>query len=291
MAARLLRYVCIVFFVVTTAGCGIVVLTPGECRNEAPMLDARKFFPSTPAPQSAPPPGPTKSMFLTAWGPPDRIEWAAGDCEIWVYDGKLWCGVIPIFVLPVPFVLPVCDGFDRVEFKGDTARVLHIRRIVTAGFFGAPGGAAAGVDAACRNPIPVPLRERIRPGRSASLSVTVDTPAHLEDEDFREVSGLVRDRLMAELAQSGIFAEVRPAPESADYWLEVVVMTARIRRRAFFSFETENRVVLQVQVTLPETGQRIGDFEIDQHSESVTTGLAYVVQRSVEEIIRVLKDE
>lgn len=228
---------------------------------------------------------------MKAWGRPDRIEWAAGDCEIWVYDEKLWCGVIPIFVLPAPFLFPVCDGFERVEFKGDTARVLHIRRIVIAGFFGSPGGAAAGVDTACRNPIPVPLRERIRSGRSASLSVTVDTPAHLEDEDFREVSGLIRDRLVAELAQSGIFAEVRPAPASADYRLEVVVTTARIRRREFFSFETENRVVLQVQVTLPETGQRIGDFEIDQHSEYVNAGLSYVVLRSVEEIIRVLKDE
>lgn len=290
MDSRLLRCVCVVSFILATAGCGMVVLTPGECRNEAPTLDARKFFPTSSAIQSTQPPWPTKSMFSRAWGRPDRIEWAAEDCEIWVYDEKLWCGVVPIFVLPVPLVFPACDGFDRVEFRGDTARVLHIRRIVTAGFFGAPGGGAVGADPACRNPIPVPLRERIRSGQSVSLSVLVDTPEHQQDEDYRELSGLVRDRLMSELPGSRIFAEVRPAPESADYRLDVVVTTARIRRRVI-SFAAESRVVLQVQLTVPETGQQIGDFEIDQHSEYVTTGLSYVVRRSVEEIIRVLKDE
>jgi hypothetical protein len=46
-----------------------------------------------------------------------------------------------------------------------------------------------------------------------------------------------------------------------------------------------------VQSTIPETHQRIGDFEIDQHSRYGTTGLSHVVRRSVEEIVRVLKDE
>jgi hypothetical protein len=80
------------------------------------------------------------------------------------------------------------------------------------------------------------------------------------------------------------------APESADYRLDVVVTTAQIRHK-MFSFVPDDRVVLQVQLTFRETGQRIGEFEIHQRSEYVTTGLSYVVRRSVEEIIRVLKDE
>jgi hypothetical protein len=286
MPARLLRFVCSVFLVLGTAGCGIAFVYPGECRNEAPTPDARNYF-GVADDGSAQPPWPTKSVFLKAWGQPDRIERVSDGCETWVYEKNLWCGVVPIFILPVPLVLPVCDGFDRIEFRGDTARLLHTRRILMAGGI-FPGG--GGVDPACRNPIPIPLRERIQSGRSVSLSVSIDTPEHREGKDYRELSGLVRDRLMPELAQSGIFTEILPAPESADYRLDVVVTTAQIRRRVF-SFVPDNRVVLQVQLTFRETGQRIGEFEIHQRSEYVTTGLSYVVRRSVEEIIRVLKDD
>ena len=217
------------------------------------------------------------SLTTENWGRPDRIEWAAEDCEIWVYDRTLWCGPIPIFLAPLPLVLPVCDGFDRIEFRGDTARVLHTRRSLLGGFFGGPGGGGAGVDPACRNPIPIPLRERIQPGRTVSLSVSIDTPEDQEARDYQEVSSLVRDDLVPALAQTGIFTEVRSAPESADYRLEVVVTTAEIRRK-LFSWIEENHVVLKVQLSLPESGQRIGDFEIDRRSAYWRAGADEVVR-------------
>ncbi len=152
MRVQLLRFVCIVLLVMGTAGCAIFVLFPEECRNEAPTLDAQRGFHIFRTTESARPPWPTRQEFLDTWGRPDRIEYSSEDTEIWIYDRTLWCGVIPIYMLPAPLVFPVCDGFERVEFRGDRARVLHVRKTSVLGI----GETGIGVDEACRNQIPIP---------------------------------------------------------------------------------------------------------------------------------------
>jgi hypothetical protein len=63
-------------------------------------------------------------------------------------------GVIPILIaLPVPLILPVCDGFDRIEFHGNEAKNLHRRHIVESGFY-VEESAVAKTDPACRFPLP-----------------------------------------------------------------------------------------------------------------------------------------
>jgi hypothetical protein len=64
------------------------------------------------------------------------------------------CGVIPAFVIAVPVPLPVCDGFERIEFEDDHAMCLHRRRIVRFGFIGTIGGGTSFNDPVCRHPLP-----------------------------------------------------------------------------------------------------------------------------------------
>ena len=62
--------------------------------------------------------------------------------------------MIPIlFLLPVPLILPVCDGFDRIEFQGNEAKRLHTRHIVKTGFIFYTDFEAVS-DLACRFPLP-----------------------------------------------------------------------------------------------------------------------------------------
>jgi hypothetical protein len=103
----------------------------------------------------------TKAEFLKDWGKPDEIISSSESVETWIYNRKLWCGVMPVLILPVPLIFPVCDGFDRVEFKDNKATRLHTRSIVFGGGillvvpFGGGGALGRGVkDAACRFPLP-----------------------------------------------------------------------------------------------------------------------------------------
>ncbi len=120
------------FIVLTTSGCsalGLFTALPAECENETPTTLARisyiewqkKFSPDT---------HPTKADFLKAWGKPDMITATSDNSEIWIYKRHLWCGG---FFIIVPIGLPVCDGFERVEFQGDNAKRMHIRRTVIHG--------------------------------------------------------------------------------------------------------------------------------------------------------------
>ena len=62
--------------------------------------------------------------------------------------------MIPVLFLPVPLILPLCDGFDRIEFQGNETKSLHTRHTVLAGLVLAPGSATGGTDPACRFPPP-----------------------------------------------------------------------------------------------------------------------------------------
>jgi hypothetical protein len=162
---RRIRVLCLILFVaVAQSGCGLILTIPRECKNETPFTGIHDFFLKTPRPErrilnivipAIPHPGmSTKTDFLKDWGEPDEIISTSEDLQTWVYNKKLWCGVIPVLILPVPLILPVCDGFDRIDFKGSVATCLHTRSITYSGiiiFFSAGSGWA---EPACRIPLP-----------------------------------------------------------------------------------------------------------------------------------------
>ena len=118
------------------SGCGAMVVYPSENTNGNPTTghtatrefwihSTKKFLPEGKQ---------DKSGFMADWGSPDEIVKTNESGEEWVYQKKLWCGVVPVvYFLPVPLVLPVCNGFDRVEFEGDRAIFLKSRRSKMAG--------------------------------------------------------------------------------------------------------------------------------------------------------------
>jgi hypothetical protein len=60
------------------------------------------------------------------------------------YTTKETSGVVPVLMLPVPIILPVCNGFDRIEFRGNEATSLHSKDGSGYGFAGMlMGGAGA----------------------------------------------------------------------------------------------------------------------------------------------------
>lgn len=172
MCRRILVLCCVFFVAITQSGCiGLIVNTPGECKNETPFTRVHDIFWGRPpqfklslssnhvASKVQTPKRSTKAEFLKDWGKPDEIISSSGNVETWIYNKKLWCGVMPVVILPVPLILPVCDGFDRIEFKDNEARRLHTRSIVWGGGIllltpvGVAGG-SGGRDPACRFPLP-----------------------------------------------------------------------------------------------------------------------------------------
>jgi hypothetical protein len=120
-------------------------------QERTPLTDIHDIFWTKPQSKEAPPKGSTKAEFLKDWGKPDEIISASENEETWIYNRKLWGGLIPVILLPVPLILPVCDGFDRIEFQGNEAKRLHTRHTVTGGFVIPVAG---GSDPACRFPLP-----------------------------------------------------------------------------------------------------------------------------------------
>ena len=154
MCRRILVLCCIFLVAITQSGCfGLIVNTTAECKNETPYTGVHNIFWTTAQSKEASPKGSTKAEFLNDWGKPDEIISTSENEETWIYNRKLWCGVIPVLLLPVPLILPVCDGFDRIEFHGNEAKNLHTRHIVESGFY-VGGSAVAKTDPACRFPLP-----------------------------------------------------------------------------------------------------------------------------------------
>jgi hypothetical protein len=101
MCRRILVFCCIFFVAITQSGCfGLIRNTTAECKNETPFPDIHNtLWRESLPPQKVV----TKEAFLKDWGNPDEIISTSENEETWIYDRKLWCGVIPILiVLPVP---------------------------------------------------------------------------------------------------------------------------------------------------------------------------------------------
>jgi hypothetical protein len=132
---------CVLCVALTQAGCfGVIVMSPQDCDRSADSTSLPGAI-NTPT---------TKKEVREYWGKPDEIITVSENEEAWIYSKKdLWCGVIPVFILPVPITLPLCNGFDRIEFRGNEAARLHSKEEYGFGFFFGitpygPGGAVIG---------------------------------------------------------------------------------------------------------------------------------------------------
>jgi hypothetical protein len=153
MYMRILILCCVLLVALTQTGCiGLIINTPGDCVRETPYTGVHDLFWSKKSPPAR---TSTKEEFLIDWGKPDEIINDSENKETWVYNRKLWCGWIPVIILPIPLILPVCDGFDKITFKGSVATRLYTRGLAQDGFmavfFGGAGG-RVGDDSACRFP-------------------------------------------------------------------------------------------------------------------------------------------
>lgn len=132
MCGRILVLWCVFLAAITQSGCfGLMVMTTAECKTETPFTGVYDLFWTSPI-------GSTKAEFLKDWGKPDEIISTSENEETWIYNRKRWCGVMPVLLLPVPLILPVCDGFDRIEFQGNETKRLHTKRQVWGGGYIAP---------------------------------------------------------------------------------------------------------------------------------------------------------
>ncbi len=79
---------------------------------------------------------PSKEEFLVAWGEPNETIVHSEDEVTLVYQSSNeWCGGVAVWVVvPAPLMLPVCETFDRITFKGSKATHLHFKRLNAAGF-------------------------------------------------------------------------------------------------------------------------------------------------------------
>jgi uncharacterized protein YceK len=155
MQKSIVAIVCVAFLTLVLSGCGFIIFYPNECKNETPITSARDIFWSmdeipkvykTPIVYN-------KADFLEEWGKPNIINSKTENTETWLYQRKLWCGFVPILILPVPLLLPVCDGFERIEFQGNDAKNLHIRRLGAWVYLFFPPSHKAEPD--CRHPHPL----------------------------------------------------------------------------------------------------------------------------------------
>lgn len=71
------------------------------------------------------------------------------------------------------------------------------------------------------------MSQTITPGKSVALSVEI-IPAYRTNADCKEMQSRLRESLLSELLSEGIFNSVVPAPEPADYTLNVTITDARI---------------------------------------------------------------
>ena len=157
MQKSILAIVCVAFLTLVLSGCGFIIFYPNECKNETPITSARDIFWSmdeipkvykTPIVYN-------KADFLEEWGKPNIINSTTENTEIWVYERRLWCGFGPvIFLVPIPLLLPVCDGFERIEFQGNDAKNLHIRRLGVSVFLLIPIS-VFDAEPDCRHPHPL----------------------------------------------------------------------------------------------------------------------------------------
>ena len=123
------------------SGCfGGFALYPVECEADYPLMDyiyRKDIWGSLEGHEGMNPSGnpSNKDDFLREWGKPDEIATILPDKEMWAYNRSEYCGIVPIWGVPVPLVLPVCDAFDHITFRNDQAIHIHFRRMVNPGGF------------------------------------------------------------------------------------------------------------------------------------------------------------
>jgi hypothetical protein len=126
---RILILCCVLSVALTQTGCiGLSVQTPKECKIEAPSTNIHDSSDGPSGLNDANPIPSTKEEVREVWGKPDEIITVSENEETWVYNKTLWCGVWPIIILPIPFVLPVCSGFEQIGFRGNEAISIHSRQ-------------------------------------------------------------------------------------------------------------------------------------------------------------------
>jgi len=139
-----------VFLSVLMTGCfGYVSWLPLACDKETLTSDARAAEGHVILPSA----GPQKTDFLELWGEPDLIEKTSATTEIWTYKGKRWCGGIPVFFIPVPLLLPVCDSHEIIEFRGNVATGLETTEIAGRGVMFGINGLFHPTETACNYPL------------------------------------------------------------------------------------------------------------------------------------------
>jgi hypothetical protein len=272
----LLTLICAAFVVSSLSGCfGMASIQPGECETEAP-----KF--------------PNKAGYLKEKGAPSSTKTVSAGREVWVYEESVWCGVIPCWGICVPLMLPVCDGFERVLFKGDRAESVHTRvptghalilnALAIAGA-GGPGIAEFGTACIHRLSSTGPLGKKIDLGRTVALSIGIDTPQHQQDKEFQRVALRLRDVLAWDLVKEKppIFNEVVGETEPSDYGMEVTLTSATFP--GFFSRQC--KADMTVRITDNRTNQPLGSFEVYSKADKSKEGdsaLESVIENAVADI-------
>lgn len=127
----------VTFLTLLASGCvGYVHVSPTECSADLPIVDYvydkdnwgpinRNMMKIVKLP--------AKNDFIREWGEPDETIKVSDDETTLVYKRKIWCGSVPVYIIPAPFVLPACEGFDKITFKGDTATHIHFKRADASG--------------------------------------------------------------------------------------------------------------------------------------------------------------
>ncbi|HDR13974.1 MAG TPA: hypothetical protein ENN79_00525 [Desulfobacteraceae bacterium] len=134
-----IRFFLVFLSILTIPGCiGGVVSYPVECQSAYPLKyyvyrkDAwgpiGNFVDINPSGNPL-----TKADFLRDWGKPDEVTSISANTELWVYNRSRFCGITPIYIVPVPLGLPICDEFDHITFENDRAIRIHFRRVTDAG--------------------------------------------------------------------------------------------------------------------------------------------------------------
>jgi hypothetical protein len=242
--------ICLFIVALSLSGCfGIAVQYPKECNNESlPGFS-------------------TKEEVVAKWGKPGKITITSTSEETWIYEKDIWCGLIPMWGVPVPFILPACDGYDRIDFRGKEAIKLQTRHVALTGggasFFPVLIPVPFALDSPnCQHLLPERLRESIVPGKSVSLDVIIDMPEHKQDPDYIGMATMLREGLSAEFVTWGIFKDVVPATSYADYDMVVTLTSARIEHRWFNKGYSDIYAKTESKIVYRETNQIIGNFEV-----------------------------
>jgi hypothetical protein len=135
---------------------GLLTVYPGECAKTNPSLERHtlhNWFVDKPKHSES---GTSlfKEDYIKAWGKPYEVRSVTEGRETWIYKRHLWTGIVPIWVLPVPILLPLGNGYDRIEFDGDKAMSIQRKDYKYSGFvlclFGLCGGEGGLDKCACQ---------------------------------------------------------------------------------------------------------------------------------------------